>query len=103
MKDMGRIKELIDQQLAEVQKSIDNSTFSDWRKKLDAAVEKARLEIDHGLSQFGALNAKADPVADGWLDRLKHSRYSMLIVFAIAAGLVGLGVFVGAVVKSWFC
>lgn len=103
MKDMGRIKELIDQQLAELQKQVNNSSIVDLRKKFEFAVERAKEELNQEIDRLQALNAKADPVADGWLDRLKHSRYSMLIVFAIAAGLVGLGVFVGAVVQSWFC
>jgi len=103
MKNMGRIKELIDQQLAELQKQVNNSSIVDLRGKFEFAVRRAKEELNQEIDRLQALNAKADPVADGWLDRLKRSRYSMLIVFAIAAGLVGLGVFVGAVVQSWFC
>ena len=103
MKDMGRIKELIDQQLAELQKQVNSSSLVDLRGKFEFAVERAKEEINHEIDRWQALNAKADPVADGWLDRVRHSRYSMLLIFAIAAGLVGLGVFFGAVVQSWFC
>ena len=103
MKDMGRIKQIIDQQLAELQKQVNNSSIVDLRKKFEFTVERAKEEINEEIDRWEALNAKADPVADSWLDQLKRSRYSALIVFAIAAGLVGLGVFLGAVVQSWFC
>lgn len=79
---MNTLKSRIDNELNRIKLIAENEGLGDLRESIKNGLAKAKVRLNEDVDRIEAINAEVDPVADEFIERVRNSKYTVLIICA---------------------